>query len=445
LSASPITFHDRTGPVSFGRILRTTQSVSEPRFESDVAAWGLVDKDPRLAVGLRRSYGDTCAFSEGRLIDMAGLDRFIAFDAESGVLKAQAGLSLNDLLRVCAPRGWFAPVTPGTRYVTLGGAIANDVHGKNHTRGGTFGRHVLAFTLLRSDRGVIEVTVASEPALFAATVGGLGLTGVILDVTVQLAPIPSTFLDSEIFPLGGLEDFFAINAPSLASHEQTVAWLDCTKRGDKVGMGVYTRANWATAGGFAPHQERVRNVPFEAPGFLLNRLSLSAFNVAYRMAQLSKPRRQAVHYGSWFYPLDALSGWNKLYGPAGFYQYQCVVPHPSGPDALREMLQIIGRSGEGSALVVLKTFGDLASPGMMSFPRPGYTLALDFRNRGAETLSLLRQLDGLIREAGGALYPAKDGRLPRAMLDIGYPGFERFLKLRDPACGSDFLRRMGVI
>ncbi len=266
----------------------------------------------------------------------------------------------------------------------------------------------------------------------------------ILQVTLQLQAIASAWLDAEVFPLGGLADFFALNQDSLDRSEHTVAWFDWAKRGAKAGLGFYSRADWAAEGGLVPHEDRARTVPVEAPGFVLNRLSLSLFNSAVRTIQLIEPGRRREHYGPSFYRLDALQDWNKLYGPAGFYQYQCVIPPGPGPDALQEMLQIIASSSEGPALVVLKTFGDLPAPGMMSFPRPGYTLALDFRNRGRMTLELLGRLDAVVRAAGGALYPAKDGRLPRAMLDFGFPQFERFLALRDPACGSDFLERMGV-
>jgi FAD/FMN-containing dehydrogenase len=435
-------FHGETGVTSWGRVIRRPQTVARPAFVSELTAWAREDKGPRLAIGLGRSYGDSGLHSDGRMIATPALDRLIAFDPVTGLLTAQAGLSLADLLKVVVPRGWFVPVTPGTRRVTLGGAVANDVHGKNHTRAGTFGRHVRALTLLRSDRGVIQIGPDQEPELFAATVGGLGLTGIILDVTLQLTPIASSDLDVETLPLGNLDDFFAVNADSLARFEQAVAWIDCTQRGSRVGLGVYTRANWAKDGELRAHGDKVRAIPVEAPGFLINPLSLSVFNTAYRTAQLLKPRRSRAHYSGFFHPLDALEDWNRLYGPAGFYQYQCVVPPQGGQAALRELLSIIGRSGDGSALVVLKTFGDLVSPGLMSFPRPGYTLALDFRNRGEPTLRLLAALDEVVRAAGGALYPAKDGRLPRAMLDLGFPQFDRFLGFRDPACGSDFLTRM---
>ncbi len=439
-----LAFRARSDVTSWGRVIRRPQTVAEPAFSSDLTAWAAADTGPRLAAGLLRSYGDTNLFSDGRMILTPALDRMITFDPATGVLRAQAGLSLDEILKVFAPRGWFVPVTPGTRRVTLGGAVANDVHGKNHTRAGTFGRYVQALTLLRSDRGILELSRDKEPGLFAATVGGLGLTGIILDVTLKLVAITSTSLDVETFPLSDLDDFFALNAESLALCEQAVAWVDCTQRGAKAGMGVYTRANWSTDGELTAHVSSAKKIPVETPGFLINPLSLAAFNTAYRTAQLLKPRRMQAHYSSFFHPLDSIEEWNKLYGSAGFYQYQLVVPFAQGREALSEILEIIGRSGDGSALLVLKTFGDLPPEGLLSFPRPGYTLALDFKNRGQPMLDLLARLDSVVREAGGALYPAKDGRLPKAMFEAGYPNFERFLTFRDPACGSDFLTRMST-
>jgi L-gulonolactone oxidase len=437
-----LTFHSTDGVMTWGRVARRTQSVAHPRHVEDLRALAGEDDGPRLALGLRRSYGDTALYSAGRLVDMTALDHFLAFDAQTGVVRAEAGLSLDALLKAMVPRGWFVPVTPGTRQVTMGGAVANDVHGKNHHRAGTFGRHVLAFTLLRSDRGVVEVTAEAEPELYAATIGGLGLTGVILDVTLRLAPIPSSQLYAETLPMARLADFFAYDAASAEGFEHTVAWVDCTASGRNLGRGYYSRANWAPGGPFAPHTPPRLSLPVQTPGFLINRLSLTAFNSLYRWRSLSSPRVQRLPYASVFHPLDGIAGWNKAYGKAGFYQYQCVVPRAGAQASLAEMLALIARSGQGSALVVLKAFGDIASPGLLSFPRPGYTLALDFRNQGQPTLGLMGQLDAIVRQAGGALYPAKDGRMSRAMFEMGYPGWERALRSRDPTCGSDFLARM---
>jgi L-gulonolactone oxidase len=419
----------------------TPQQVAHPRFLSEALADAAALGD-RLAIGLRRSYGDTCRFERGRLLDMSGLDRFIAFDPATGIVRAEAGLSLDALLRFCVPRGWFVPVTPGTRYVTLGGALANDVHGKNHHRMGTFGRHVRRFSLLRSDRGRVEVTPRSEPDLFAATLGGLGLTGIVLDLDLQLTPIASSNLDVEAVPLGGLSDYFALDRDSGGRFEHTVAWIDCTRTGARAGTGVYSRANWSASGPLEPHPTRQITLPAFTPGAPFTGLTVGAFNRFYRALQLIPPRRKPVPYAKVFHPLDAIGGWNRLYGRAGFYQHQSVVPPEAAEGALKAMLNAVAASGEGSALVVLKSFGELASPGWMSFPRPGHTLAIDFQNRGPSTLALMARLDDVVREAGGALYPAKDGRMSRRMLDLGYARFPDLLALRDPACGSDFLDRM---
>lgn len=440
-----LTFVDTPDVMTWGRVQRGPQRVAHPRFVGDLAELARADTGPRLAVGLRRSYGDTALFSAGRLVDMTGLNHAIAFDPGTGLVRAEAGLSLDALLRIMVPRGWFVPVTPGTRQVTLGGALANDVHGKNHHRAGTFGRHVTAFTLLRSDRGVVAVTPQTEPELHAATVGGLGLTGVILDVTLQLKRIASSELVVETLPMGRLADFFALDAESSEGFEHTVAWVDCTRGGDKAGLGFYSRANWAGDGPLTVHQPPRLTIPVETPGFLMNPLSLGVFNRLYRFRQLSGPRVGRQPYSAVFHPLDGIGGWNKLYGRSGFFQYQCVTPRRDAEPALAEMLRLIAKSGQGSALVVLKAFGDLASPGLLSFPRPGYTLALDFQNQGARTLDLLGRLDQVVRGVGGALYPAKDGRMSRAMFELGYPRLAEWLKARDPACGSDFLTRMETL
>jgi L-gulonolactone oxidase len=422
-------------------VARAPQRVAHPRFTPE-ALTDAAQAGDRLAIGLRRSYGDTCRFGRGRLVDMSGLNRFIAFDPATGLIRAEAGLSLDALLRVSVPRGWFVPVTPGTRFVTLGGALANDVHGKNHHRMGTFGRHVRRFSLLRSDRCVVEVTPQTEPDLFGATIGGLGLTGIVLDLDLQLTPIASSNLDTESVPMGGLADYFALDADSGDRFEHTVAWIDCTRTGARAGMGVYSRANWAASGPLEPHPTRQIALPAFAPGAPFTGLTVGAFNRFYRALQLYPPLRKPLPYAKVFHILDAIGGWNRLYGRAGFYQHQCVVPPAVALEALKAMLGQIAASGEGSALVVLKSFGALASPGWMSFPRPGHTLAIDFQNRGPSTLALMARLDAVVREAGGALYPAKDGRMSREMLDLGYPRLPDLLALRDPACGSDFLDRM---
>lgn len=427
---------------SWGRVTRAVSRRVTPHFRDEIApamaaarAAGL----DVLGVGLSRSYGDSGLNSDRAVLDARHLDRLIAFDPMAGVLRAEAGASLGALAQVLAPRGFFLPTVPGTRFVTLGGAVANDVHGKNHDRAGAFGASVRRIGLRRSE-GLLDLG-RSDP-LFAATVGGLGLTGFIEWVELDVVRIPSTLIDQETIPFDDLDGFFAIAAESKAAFEHTVAWVDCTQGGGKLGRGVFTRGVWATEGGFAPHADKSLPIPIEAPSFALNPLTLKAFNTAFDAAQRLKAGKSRVHYAGHFWPLDALFGWNKLYGPKGFYQYQCVLPWATSRDGVAEMLRLIARSGEGSFLAVLKTFGDRPSPGLLSFPMPGTTLALDFRNRGAATLTLLAALDDVVRAAGGRLYPAKDGRMSAAMFRAGYANAERFAGFVDPAFSSDFWRRI---
>ncbi|MBB5047008.1 L-gulonolactone oxidase [Rhodopseudomonas rhenobacensis] len=437
-------FAPRTDLLSWGRTPRLPMQVAHPAFRDQLDGLiraGAAGNHGLLAVGKLRSYGDSCLNGDGSAIEMAGLERFISFDRRTGVLEAEAGVTLAEILRVAIPAGYFLPVTPGTKFVTLGGAIANDVHGKNHHRAGTFGRWVRQFSLARTDGSQQVVGRDDASGLFAATIGGLGLTGVITRVTLELMPIASSRIDLQTIPFGRLSEFFSLAAESEASHDYTVAWIDCLAQGDKLGRGIFTRARPSSDGELRVSNKSGPSVPIDAPGFLLNRLTLSAFNEAYyRIA--GRPRQASVSYDPFFYPLDAIGGWNRLYGRRGFYQYQSVVPPAVAEAATTEMLRTIASAGQGSFLAVLKTFGDVPSPGLLSFPMQGTTLALDFANRGRSTLSLLDKLDAIVREAGGRLYPAKDGRLPPAMFRAGYPALNQFTPHMDPGMSSTFWRRM---
>lgn len=434
----------RSDLLSWGRTPRLGMRVARPGFRDelgDLIRSGASGPHGLLAVGKLRSYGDSCLNGDGAVIEMSGLDHLIRFDRHSGVVEAEAGVTLDEILRLVVPAGFFLPVTPGTKFVTLGGAVANDVHGKNHHRAGTFGRWVRQFSLARTDGSEQVVTRDDASGLFAATVGGLGLTGVITRVTLELMPIASSQIDLQTIPFGKLSEFFALAAESEASHDYTVAWIDCLAQGDRLGRGIFTRAHHSKDGGLSVSHKKGPSIPIEAPGFLLNRLTLSAFNEAYyRIA--GRPREASVDYNPFFYPLDAIGGWNRLYGRRGFYQYQSVVPPAVAEAATTAMLQAIAAAGQGSFLAVLKTFGEVPSPGLLSFPIPGTTLALDFANRGPSTLALLDKLDAIVREAGGRLYPAKDGRLPPAMFRAGYRTLDQFTPHMDPGMSSTFWRRM---
>jgi len=432
------------GFLSWGRVQRSPQSVAAPRFRDELATLAR-DAAPgsRLVTGLRRSYGDSGLNGFGRVIDATQIDRFISFDGSSGRLRAEAGASLSQILSLCAPRGWFLATTPGTRFVTLGGAVANDVHGKNHHGAGSFGASVLSFGLARSDGRRLAVSRESDPGLFEATIGGLGLTGAIEWVEIALAKISSAYLDVETLAFGSLGEFWALTRESVDKFEHTVSWIDCGARGANFGRGLFSRANWRDDGDFTAHDDRSwKTIPCDAPALLLNRASVAAFNEAYYRAGKSKAGLARRHYAPFFYPLDAIRNWNRLYGARGMRQYQCVVPPDCARDAIARLLDEITRSGQASFLAVLKTFGDRACAGLLSFPRPGATLALDFPNRGAETLRLMARLDAIVLEAGGALYPAKDGRMPAALFRRSFPRWQDFLDYKDPGMNSDFWRRV---
>jgi FAD/FMN-containing dehydrogenase len=439
-------FLSRSDVLPWGRIPRTDTRMARPSFHDELdglIAEGSDAPNRLLASGLRRSYGDSCINGGGAMIDMIGLDHFVSFDRSTGLLVAEAGVSLADILKLVIPAGYFLPVTPGTKFVTLGGAVANDVHGKNHHRAGTIGRWIRRLDVMRSDGAERSLSPDDTTGAFAATIGGLGLTGVITRVALELLPVASSSMDVQTIPFRDLSEFFALAAESEATHDYTVAWVDCLASGRALGRGIFTRARHGNDGQLRVHSTAGPSVPLDAPGFLLNRLSLSAFNeIYYRLA--GRPRQTTMSYSPFFYPLDAVGSWNRLYGRQGFYQYQSVVPPTNAGPVTAEMLRTIAKTGQGSFLAVLKTFGDVPSPGLLSFPMKGTTLALDFANRGPSTLSLLDKLDAIVREAGGRLYPAKDGRLPSAMFQAGYPALERFRPHIDPGMSSTFWRRMNL-
>ncbi|MCV0377623.1 FAD-binding oxidoreductase [Nitratireductor sp.] len=395
-----------------------------------------------LPYGNGRSYGDTCLNDAGALIDMRPMNRIVAFDEQSGLLTAQAGLMLSDVIAHVGPKGWFPAVVPGTRFVTLGGAIANDVHGKNHHRRGTFGCHVVSFTLLRSDGEVRRCSADENEELFRATIGGMGLTGLILDATIRLMKVASVDVNECVRGFSGLDEYFDLAEDADARNEYAVAWLDQLASGAKAGSGFLLTANHAEDGAvFRAASPRRLTVPFRPPLNLLNRWSLTLFNRAFAW---SKARAEGVRrssYESYFFPLDAVRHWNRLYGPRGLLQHQSVVPFEAARETIPAMLAAAREAGQASFLTVLKRFGDVASPGMLSFPRPGYTLTLDFSNAGAATDALFERLDRMTVEAGGAVNPYKDARMGPALFEASFPHWRDLEALRDPAFLSDFWRR----
>ena len=382
---------------------------------------------PVLAFGQGRSYGDVCLNDGGTLLRTGGLDRFIDFQA--GVLRCEAGVTLRQILDFAVPRGWFLPVVPGTEQVSVGGAIANDIHGKNHHRAGTFGGHVRRLELLRSDG---RVECAPGDPLFAATVGGLGLTGLVTWAEIALMPVPGPAIQVESIPFAGLDQFFALSDESDARSAYTVAWLDVLSASHR---GVFFRGD-AIEGEARPPRLRA-SVPFDLP--LVNGFTVRAFNAAYSAANRLAAGRKRVHYRPFFFPLDGVGRWNRLYGKRGLLQFQCVVPTRDG---IRAVLDAAARLHAGSPITVLKKFGDLPSPGMLSFPRPGFTVAIDLANRGEETFAHYQRLEQLVMVAGGALYPAKDARMSAESFARSYPRLAEFTPLVDPAFSSSFWRRV---
>jgi FAD/FMN-containing dehydrogenase len=402
------------------------------------------DRSSFLAYGRGRSYGDSCLNGGGVLVPTDRLDRFISFDDATGTLRCEAGVTLGEILELAVPRGWFLPVVPGTKHVTVGGAIANDVHGKNHHRAGTFGAHVRSLTLLRSSGERLECSSSSNAELFRATIGGLGLTGIVVSAAIALRRVGGPWIDQETVPFGSLDEFFDLSAASEPDHEFTVAWVDCVARGARLGRGLFHRGNHAREEGAQVARARARlRVPVDLPSRALNRWTVGLFNSLYRR-RAQRERRRVVHYDPFFFPLDGVLEWNRLYGRAGLIQFQCVVPHARARPELRRILQRIADDGSASFLAVLKVFGDVASPGMLSFPRPGVTLALDFANRGERTLALVRELTAIARDAGGSFYPAKDACMGREDMRASYPSLDAFGRYVDPAFSSSFWRRAGL-
>ncbi len=423
-----------------------------------VSSWGRLSAKPHRVLRLRqadqlpltgglkglpfgngRSYGDVCLNPGGVLWDSRGLDHFSAFDTNTGVLTCEAGLLLRDIQRVFVPKGWILPVVPGTQLVTVGGAIANDIHGKNHHVFGSFGDHVLSLRLLRTDGQVINCGPHEQHPWFKSTVGGMGLTGMITHASIQLRRIQGPLLEAENIPFKQLDAFFQLADDSEAGWEHTVSWIDCL---NTQGRGVFMRANHVSAqGGLLPSGAGLA-VPLVPPLSLVNQLTLRPFNLAYYHLQARKQQRVLVHYEPFFHPLDNVHNWNRIYGPRGFYQYQSVVPREGGKEAVTAMLRAISRTGDGSFLAVIKTFGNRQPVGMMSFPMPGVTLALDFPNKGEKTLALMCALDDIVRDAGGRIYAAKDSRMPRDLFESGYPQLSEFLNYRDPGISSEMSRRL---
>ena len=395
-----------------------------------------------LPFGNGRSYGDSCLNDEGIVLSTRRLDHFMAFDDETGTLRCEAGTLLSEILRVFVPRGWFLPVTPGTKFITVGGAIANDVHGKNHHRAGTFGRFVDRFELCRSSGERLECSTDENAALYHATIGGLGLTGLITWADIRLRRIESPAIDMENIKFDHVDRFFELSEESDEDWEYTVAWVDCTATGNRLGRGHFSRGNHAQGYRKVSAPGLSVRVPLTPPLSLINPLSVRVFNTLYYERQRQTRVARAVHYDPFMYPLDSILEWNRIYGRRGFLQYQFVLPMAESRDGIREILERIARARFGSTLAVLKICGDVPSPGLMSFPMHGVSLALDFPYIPSKTLALFAELDAVVVQAGGRIYPAKDAHMDATLFRQFYPEWQQVESLRDPAFMSSLWRRV---
>jgi hypothetical protein len=391
-----------------------------------------------LPHGMGRSLGDSCLNDGNALLTTRGLNRIIAFDPESGRLIAEAGITFDAIMHFSIPQGWFLPVTPGTRFVSLGGAVGNDIHGKNHHCAGTFGDHVVRFELRRSDGSRLLCSAGENAAWFRATIGGLGLTGLIEWVEVQLKPIVNSSIDSETIRYGNIGEFYALNEESTAGHDYVVAWTDTLSR-KELGRGLFIRGNHnrdperkerkAPAGPYV-------GIPGVFPFSLLNRGTLKVFNSVLYRARPSR-KKAVVPLGPFFYPLDSIGAYHRIYGPGGMIQWQGLIP---SPEAVREVLSASTEVG-GSFLTVLKVMGDRAPAGLMSFSGKGVTIALDFPY-SRSVLEKLPRLDDIVAAAGGRLYPAKDARMSGANFRRYFPQWQELLPFIDRRFSSSFWRRV---
>ncbi len=400
--------------------------------------------------GLGRAYGDAALNGGGAVVSHLRLNRMLGFHPDTGVLEAEGGVSFAEVVDTFLPRGWFLPVTPGTKHVTVGGAIACDVHGKNHHRDGTVASFVDSFRLLTPARGVLECSRGQNADVFWATLGGMGLTGAVLSARMRLVPVESAQVSVDYTRTRGLDESLERFGADDA-YRYSVAWVDCLARGRSLGRGVLMRGDHAPASRvrgepFARKAGGRMRIPVDAPPIALSRLTIRAFNRVYHGMHRD---RQGVLVGidSYFYPLDAVRDWNRLYGARGFVQHQSVVP-PDRADALVRLLERAAKTGRASFLAVLKRFGP-ANQGLLSFPVEGYTLALDFPV-GSGLAELLAELDRIVLDAGGRLYLAKDAALDPASFAAMYPNAARFREVRasvDPhgVLSSSLARRVGLV
>ncbi len=420
---------------SFGRYFKSQPiELTFPSWNDEVFHF---DKsDNFLPVGNLKSYGDSCLLDKGRILQLSKLNKIISFNPDLGLLKVEAGITLEEILQFLVPRGYYLYVTPGTKLITVGGAIANDIHGKNHHYYGSFGNYIQSFDLLRSNGDIVKCSESENTDYYKATIGGFGLTGIILNAEILCKKIETSYLDIENIKFKNLNEFFSINQDSLLSFEATVAWVDIKNNF----RGIYNRGNFAKRKkyGLIPHSSKKSNFPINYP--IINNFTISIFNQLFYFKQFRKIEKLVSHYESFYYPLDKLLNWNKVYGNKGFFQYQFVIPLDA-KNELKEIANVFKKRKQNSFLNVLKTFGDIPSKGLMSFPQKGITLAVDFAFNN-NLHKCLEEADKIVIQCGGRLYPAKDSRMNANDFKLMYQNLDEFKKYIDPKINSDFAKRM---
>jgi FAD/FMN-containing dehydrogenase len=414
--------------------------VNELAFASVSQAQAVVNNNQLIARGKGRCYGD--ASLSRQVVSTLSFNKLIAFNEDTGLLHCEAGLTLEEILEVFVPRGWFLPVTPGTKFITVGGAVASDVHGKNHHTDGSFSNHVEEFTLLLATGEVVTCSRHSNADLFEATCGGMGLTGIILEVKFRLIPIESAYIKQVEHKAANLKEVFSLfEANTEATY--SVAWIDCLQKGDSLGRSILMLGEHASRqelnitnsqNALNLKKKSKLTVPIDFPSFTLNKFSVKAFNLAYYNKLTQKTRQSYTDYDTYFYPLDFVNNWNKIYGAKGFVQYQFVLPLQNSYQGLVTILNMIQKKGMGSFLAVLKLFGEQNT--LMGFPMKGYTLALDFPvTKGL--FSFLDELDKVVHNLGGRIYLSKDARMSAEYFRQGYPDYQKFLSIIEKYNGPE--------
>jgi FAD/FMN-containing dehydrogenase len=394
---------------------------------------GAITRGAVLTRGLGRSYGDSSlpARPEDRVVGSRLANRILAFDPASGRIRVEAGVCLADLNRLFMPRGFFTPVTPGTKYVTVGGMVASDVHGKNHHREGCFGAHVRALRLRMADDGVVDCSATVEPDLFFGTIGGMGLLGHILEVEFDLHRIPSPWIVMDSRRVDDIDAYVAALNAAAPEWPMTMGWIDCLNRGRRLGRGILMAGRWATAEeapAGAPREKRKKTLPFELPNWALNPLTARAFNTLYYWKHLARHRQAVIGYEPFFYPLDAILHWNRGYGARGFTQYQCVLPRAAGPEAVRAFMELLTKLGGASPLCVIKDCG-AEGRGVLSFPMPGTSIAVDMAV-SPDVQGIVDRLNEFVIAAKGRIYLTKDRFTRAEHFRAMEPRLDRFLELR---------------